>query len=64
MRKSDALYSDDYQLYVVMFSKDAVSLTSVDYIYFLLSGSKCLSFTSIENITRMSLWAVARTAIL
>jgi len=28
---------------------------SVNYIYFLLSGSKYLSCASIENITRMSL---------
>ena len=37
---------------------------SVNYIYFPLSSLNCLSCTSMENITLISLWAVARTAIL
>jgi hypothetical protein len=38
--------------------------STVNYLYFLLSGSNYLWLESIENITLISLWAVARTAIL
>ena len=37
---------------------------SVNYIYFPLSASKGFWFTNIENITLISLCAVARTAFL
>ena len=43
---------------------NAETTISVNYIYFPLSDSKYVSFTNMENITLISLWAVAITAIL
>ena len=40
---------------VSVFALSQICLVTVNYIYFLLSGSKCLWFTSMENITLISL---------